>query len=502
MGRRRIADMLDDLRDACSGAFATKDLSTAERDLNDPHNWDLAQLKAYLRSSLPPGRAQAKLDSAERDALVRRCCELTGRTFRQSRPTDEEIDALYSEERDADWARMPSRRRSEQEREQAQAQAQRTTVAQGHTSAAGATAAGDHTQDENIRHRLFRMAGAALDGAAQHRRGAAPQGEANMSESFVRERSFQRRLFRKTRLQQLFPILAEEGYADLPDGAETIRRRGRCDASIGSTDKSSSSSSSPDESFETEHCEAEVAPATKGGSDTQGAPPTGPRADVPTRERRGGDAEQEEAKAYAGNDGERTHQQPRRRRREREREKARGMSNEAETGDGEEQTRRRRAASAAERRHRRETTFAQAEHRRSQTEHRRDERRRKERSSHGRPRSSGGEHDDADAAAEIKRAAAKRVAEWSHSKDFYAMLQTLNEFKGLELSKGIGTSRQLGPGATAAQLKKAFHRASLSLHPDRLVNVGDVERAQAEEVFKVLSSSYDEARSAAEALSA
>ena len=105
-----------------------------------------------------------------------------------------------------------------------------------------------------------------------------------MSESFVRERSFQRRLFRKTRLQQLFPILAEEGYADLPDGAETIRRRGRCDASIGSTEKSSSSSSSPDESFETEHCEAEVAPATKGGSDTQGAPPTGPRADVPTRE--------------------------------------------------------------------------------------------------------------------------------------------------------------------------------------------------------------------------
>ena len=82
------------------------------------------------------------------------------------------------------------------------------------------------------------------------------------------------------------------------------------------------------------------------------------------------------------------------------------------------------------------------------------------------------------------------------------MLQTLNEFKGLELSKGIGTSRQLGPGATAAQLKKAFHRASLALHPDRLVNVGDVERAEAEEVFKVLSSSYDEARSAAEALSA
>ena len=92
----------------------------------------------------------------------------------------------------------------------------------------------------------------------------------------------------------------------------------------------------------------------------------------------------------------------------------------------------------------------------------------------------------------------KRVAEWSHSKDFYAMLQTLNEFKGLELSKGIGTAARAG--ATAAQLKKAFHRASPAAPPAR--QRGRCGEGRGGGGFRGALLSYDEARSAAEALSA
>ena len=52
-------------------------------------------------------------------------------------------------------------------------------------------------------------------------------------------------------------------------------------------------------------------------------------------------------------------------------------------------------------------------------------------------------------------------------------------------------------GASAADLKKAFHRASLALHPDRVANAGGmdtVRRAEAVEVFKVISAAYDTER--------
>ena len=82
------------------------------------------------------------------------------------------------------------------------------------------------------------------------------------------------------------------------------------------------------------------------------------------------------------------------------------------------------------------------------------------------------------------------------------MLSTLDAFDGLSLHKGIGTSRDLTAGAPVAAIKKAFHRASLSLHPDRLVGLNTPRRSDAEEIFKVLSAAYDQARERAQKLEA
>ena len=67
-------------------------------------------------------------------------------------------------------------------------------------------------------------------------------------------------------------------------------------------------------------------------------------------------------------------------------------------------------------------------------------------------------------------------------------------FDGLSLHKMVGTSRELQPGSPPAALKKAFHRASLSLHPDRLGSLPTARRHEAEEIFKVLSAAYEVAR--------
>ena len=46
-------------------------------------------------------------------------------------------------------------------------------------------------------------------------------------------------------------------------------------------------------------------------------------------------------------------------------------------------------------------------------------------------------------------------------------------------------------GVPPSRVKRAFHRASLSLHPDRLVSFPTERRAEATEVFKALSAAYD-----------
>ena len=88
------------------------------------------------------------------------------------------------------------------------------------------------------------------------------------------------------------------------------------------------------------------------------------------------------------------------------------------------------------------------------------------------------------------------MTEWAAGKDFFAMLQTLSDFPDLNLNRGVGTSRDLAKGAPPAAIRKAFHRASLSLHPDRLVGLKTPRRAEAEEIFKVLSAAFEEQREA------
>ena len=86
----------------------------------------------------------------------------------------------------------------------------------------------------------------------------------------------------------------------------------------------------------------------------------------------------------------------------------------------------------------------------------------------------------------------RRVAAWSHGKGFVELFNTLGEFEQLR-QKG---SPPLRHDADAAALKKAYHRASLSLHPDRLQGLSTARRAEAEEVFKVLSAAYATAKEA------
>lgn len=95
--------------------------------------------------------------------------------------------------------------------------------------------------------------------------------------------------------------------------------------------------------------------------------------------------------------------------------------------------------------------------------------------------------------ADARGGAARRVTAWAAGKDVYAMLGTLREFAYLELRDDVPLRR----GASQASLKKAFHKASLSLHPDRIQhsNLSASRKAEAEELFKALSAAYDQATS-------
>ena len=73
------------------------------------------------------------------------------------------------------------------------------------------------------------------------------------------------------------------------------------------------------------------------------------------------------------------------------------------------------------------------------------------------------------------------------------------------LSGGACSSAPLGGRETnPAILKKAFHRASLALHPDRLQTsrMSLTRKAEAEEAFKTLSAAYTVAAAEDNALEA
>ena len=77
------------------------------------------------------------------------------------------------------------------------------------------------------------------------------------------------------------------------------------------------------------------------------------------------------------------------------------------------------------------------------------------------------------------------------------MLGTIYQFDVLALRSDVAVAR----GCRPADLKRAFHRASLSLHPDRLGAETDAHRRdEAEELFKALSAAYDVERANEELL--
>eukprot|EP00966_Prymnesium_polylepis_P069179 1607728-Prymnesium_polylepis.1 len=58
-------------------------------DKNDPHNWSLPQLRAYLSSTLGIGKAGGSvLEQSSREELVEKCCKAMGRPYRPPPPTE------------------------------------------------------------------------------------------------------------------------------------------------------------------------------------------------------------------------------------------------------------------------------------------------------------------------------------------------------------------------------------------------------------------------------
>ena len=97
---------------------------------------------------------------------------------------------------------------------------------------------------------------------------------------------------------------------------------------------------------------------------------------------------------------------------------------------------------------------------------------------------------DQSAAAE---AAARRMAQWGDGKGFVAMLNTMADAFEKPLPAEmllLAESAALSPTAGSAARKKAYHRASKSLHPDRLRALPAERRAEAEECFKLLSAAF------------
>lgn len=455
-----LSELLDDFKEEMGARRQAKAEGRRLPDLddkNDPHNWSLDQLRAYLTSTLPPGRdntaATKIITVGAHEYLVKRTCEVTGRVFRPGPSEDDVERAAAAKFREPDGESAP------------------------HQGAAAERAERWRGVAEGERTSGWRMASRAE--TCSNARLSSPRHEAKLDDSIAEpdDVSFQKRIFRVKRLQRLFPHLYDEdddatlssgsapgaahtsygGSATCVDEGYRRRPRGVPQRSTGGEDRDAASangSRSPPRRSRTCNSTASATmpsgattPCTLGGVDHDGA--------------------------FGSVDGERQ-------------EERRSSRDDDEA--------------AQERQRRREETYVRGEERRRENEER-SRLRREERESRAQAKVKAA-NAAASAGGDAKADAARRVAAWSEGKDFFDLLSTLDAFDGLSLHKGIGTSRDLAPGAPSAAIKKAFHRASLSLHPDRLVGLATPRRSEAEEIFKCLSAEYEKARETAQATEA
>ena len=94
--------------------------------------------------------------------------------------------------------------------------------------------------------------------------------------------------------------------------------------------------------------------------------------------------------------------------------------------------------------------------------------------------------------------AARRVGGWAAGKDFTALINSVaSAFKEAPPEvQALAERTPLKAGASPGELKKAFHRVSKVLHPDRVHALnggrkgGELSRREAEEAFKLISTAY------------
>ena len=472
-----LSDLFDDFKEEMG---ARRRRPPEADDPNDPHNWSLAQLRAYLISTLPAGRdnAEAKriIDDGERDYLVRRTCEVMGRVYRPAAASNDDDIEL-------------------------------------------ASARGSDLRPRGVVSPRPAAAGAASPPAAgrcSFDTSASPMRSRSLDSSHVPpssyDESFQRRVFqreRSKRVQRLFPNLYDDDDDTLSNGSGN-------GVSASDSAKGVSAAAFPDaKSRPSRAAESRRAPPGAQSPSRQGEhsgagevdgdqcrspPPTQPSCSRPS-------ADSGEATPPRSPDGRASAGAPdadaRRRRREQysqDSSRHSRHSRHSRPSSRGEASPAREDEAAQERQRRRDEVHSRAAERRREDEAR-SRKRREERRARAAARASEAGGDGA-SGEDVKAAAAKRVEAWSSGKDFFGLLSSLDEFEGLTLSKGIGTSRDLAPGAPLAAIKKAFHRASLSLHPDRLVGLSTERRAECEEIFKQLSTAYEAARDKAQALDA
>ena len=465
------------------------------KDMNDPHNWSMPALTAYLQSTAPAGKPGAKeqASAGSRQVLIRRCCELMGRPYFPPRESDDDLEAARGAARGHPAPSPPLNAASPPP------SPQRAAVAEAaHANSSGWPNAEEAAAKAGGCGGMGSGGGMCGGGMGGGRMGARSIGDAASASSFKRrqmgdwrgdappssyDESFQRRLFRRKRMQRLFPFL-DESAESFKGGGATQTGGGGSPAQTDSSDSSSRRRPAARGS-----AASVLGGGGGGGADGWARETRGSRGREQARQR--SQQQSQSSSSGGGGIGAAADGSPRRRSRP-DASSADGAGPDAQATP----TREEREEAARERRSRREATAGRAEERRKEGEQRRSRQQRAsgKSSSAAAPASSA----SSSSAADVKADAAKRVEVWAKDKDFFAMLSTLDAFPDLNLSKGVGTSRGLERGAAPAATKKAFHRASLSLHPDRLICLGTPRRAEAEEIFKVLSSAFEEERKRAE----